>query len=91
MHSRKDSNRLLAATAETRRQVQSTKELSGMVSENGQRHRSNQKLDEIMRLSLQHSLAECSSFLEKFRCENGSVIKDFYSLCTFKPLLSPQS
>lgn len=50
LHGGKRPNRLLVATAETRRQVQSLKEVAEMVSERVQRQVRVQELGEIVRL-----------------------------------------
>lgn len=45
-----------------------------------------QKLDEITRLRLQHSLAEWTSFLGDWGGDDGLVMKDLYSVLSFDPL-----
>lgn len=76
----------MAATIETKRQIQSLKRVAGMVSERGQKQGRGRKLAEIVRLLSQHFLVEWPPFLEEFSGESGSVMEGSYSLSTFEPL-----
>lgn len=74
LHGRKKQSRLLAATAETRRQLQSLKEIVEMMSERGRKQRRYQELGEILRHLSYHFWVERLSFLEELKIEGGAVI-----------------
>lgn len=86
---RKRPSRLLAATTETQRKVQSTKKMAGMVSKRAQRQERCQKLSRMMRLLLHHSLANCPPFLE-LSSESDSVMENSFSVLSFEPLHDPK-
>lgn len=86
MRGRKRLIQWLAATTETRRQVQSLKKTPGMVSERGQMQRHGQKPAETVTQLSQHSLAEGPSFLREMSGEVGSVLKNLHPIFSFKLL-----
>lgn len=82
MHNREWPKCLLAATAETRKQVQSLKGIFGTVSKQCQKQGCGQKLGEIIKLLTQHSLAEWLSFFEELSGEDGLVMEGLRSFFT---------
>lgn len=83
---RKRQNFLLAATTETRRQMQNVRKMAQVVSEQNQWQGRGHKLSEIMRLLPQHSLADWPSILERLGGKDGFMIEGLYLLFTFDPL-----
>lgn len=79
-HGKKRPIRLLAATSETQKQVQSPEEIAGLVSARGRRQRCGQKMDEIVRLLSQPSLAKWPSFLEELSSVNRLCFRDGNSI-----------
>lgn len=82
-HSRERPNRLLAARTESRRKVQSLKDIAGVMSDPGQRQGRDRKLGEATEVLSQKSLAKRSSFLEQLNGEHGSVMEDLFSSIYF--------
>lgn len=87
-HGRKNPSRLLAATAETPRRLQSRKEYAGIVTKNRWKDRGRWALRGISSLLWEKSLTECLLFLEELYWENGLAWEHFCSKLTFQQLHS---
>lgn len=83
--------RLLAATAESLRQRKILIEIAVKVSQQGQRRGPGQKLDEILKLLLQHSLDKQLSFLKECSDGTSSSMEKFYSRTTIEQFQNPHS
>lgn len=75
---RKKRSLILAATTETARQIQSLKEMAGLVCKRSLGQGRGQELAEIMRLMSQHFLADRPPFLEELSDEESPVMEGLH-------------
>lgn len=83
MHGRESVNRLVRATTEMQRKVQTLKKPAGIMCERGQKQGRSQKLGRITKLLFSILKRDLRHARSRMSCEDGSVMRNLCSILTF--------